>query len=362
MQLSLSRCMALYLCKGLGLSNIKALTNRTDINTLFDLSTQELQELGLTESIARQLSQTNWQYIDDLIDRCNAASICLISYFDPRYPTLLKQICSAPVLLFCKGNIQLLSRPQIAIVGSRSATSTGREIAADFAFQLNQAGLTVTSGLARGIDGAAHKGALASCQNTIAVLGTGVDVAYPKRHDFLYQQIVESGLVVSELLPGSQALASNFPRRNRIISGLSLGVLLVEAEIKSGSLITARYALEQNRDVFAIPGSIKNPLSEGAHFLLKQGAKLTEHVSDILEEVSFLSENSLYTIESVDKIGVPQEDCPVLQSLGFEVTSIDTLTHRTKWPVEQVVARLLDLELEDKVERVLNGYIKLARG
>ncbi|MBQ4864096.1 DNA-processing protein DprA [Pseudoalteromonas sp. MMG013] len=361
-QLSLSRCMALYLCKGLGLSSIKALMDHGDLNHLFNLNIDELKNLGLAESVAVQLVKVDWQYIDALISHCETLSIAIVSYFDSRYPPLLKQICTAPLLLFCRGNIDLLVQPQIAIVGSRSATATGLEIAAEFSYQLTQSGLVVTSGLARGVDGAAHKGALAHLGETIAVLGTGTDIIYPKRHQQLYQQIIERGLVVSEFLPGTLAKACNFPRRNRIISGLSLGVLLVEAEIKSGSLITARYALEQNREVFAIPGSIKNPLSQGGHFLLKQGAKLTEHVSDILEEVSFLPENSLYTIESMAKNDISQEDCRVLQNLGFEVTSVDTLTQRTQWPVEKVVARLLDLELEDKVERVLNGYIKLARG
>ena len=361
-QLSLSRCMALYLCKGLGLASIKALMDKIDLNSLFGATAKELQRLGLNDPIVTQLTNINWQHVDEVIQRCANLSITIVSYFDNRYPAQLKQISTAPLLLFCKGNIDLLMRPQIAIVGSRSATPTGLEIASEFAYQLIQSGLVVTSGLARGIDGAAHKGALANTGETIAVLGTGADVIYPKRHHLLYQQIAERGLIVSEFLPGVLANACNFPRRNRIISGLALGVVLVEAEIKSGSLITARYALEQDREVFAIPGSIKNPLSQGCHFLLKQGAKLTEHVSDILEEVSFLSENSLYTIESMSENEAPQEDCPVLENLGFEVTSVDTLTQRTQWPVEQVVARLLDLELEDKVERVLNGYIKLARG
>ncbi|KAF7767844.1 DNA processing protein [Pseudoalteromonas citrea] len=361
-QLSLKRCLALYLCKGLGLASIKVLMEQVDLNTLFDATAKELKVLGLNDSIIEQLTQVDWHYIDDVLQRCTDLSLTIVSYFDNRYPLSLKQISTAPLLLFCKGNIELLRRPQIAIVGSRSATPTGLEIASEFAYQLTQSGLVVTSGLARGIDGAAHKGVLANSGETIAVLGTGADVIYPKRHHLLYQQIVERGLIVSEFLPGTLANANNFPRRNRIISGLALGVLLVEAEIKSGSLITARYALEQDREVFAIPGSIKNPLSQGCHFLLKQGAKLTEHVSDILEEVSFLSENSLYSIESVIEKEVPKETCPILKNLGFEVTSVDTLTQRTQWPVEQVVARLLDLELEDKVERVLNGYIKLARG
>jgi DNA processing protein len=210
--------------------------------------------------------------------------------------------------------------------------------------------------MALGIDGAAHKGALAGNGKTIAVLGTGVDVYYPKRHKLLTDQVSERGMLVSEFLPGTAANANNFPRRNRIISGLSLGVLIVEAEIKSGSLITVRYALEQNKEVFAVPGSIKNPLSEASHFLIKQGAKLVENVSDILDEVSFFCENSLYTIEEAT---VDEPACEILNSVGFEVTAVDLIAQRSQWPIDKVQARLLDLELEDRVERVLDGYIRV---
>ncbi|CAH9059895.1 hypothetical protein PSECIP111854_02497 [Pseudoalteromonas sp. CIP111854] len=356
------QCLALHACKGLGMATINALQAKCELSSLFRLSFNELKLLGLNDALALQLRSIDWDNLQRIEVRCAQLNITIVSYFDKHYPTLLKEIVSAPFVLFCKGNIQLLGKPQIAIVGSRSASGTGLEIAADFAYHLNQAGLVVTSGLARGIDGAAHKGALAQSGATIAVLGTGVDIVYPKRHNLLYEQILAQGLLVSEFFPGSGPCANHFPRRNRIISGLSLGVVLVEAQIKSGSLITARYALEQNREVFAVPGSIKSPLSQGCHYLLKQGAILTECVEDIIEDVSFLSQNGLYSIESVIKSDAPQEDCPVLQNLGFEVTSIDTLTQRTQWPVERVIARLLDLELEDKVERVLDGYIKLARG
>ncbi|CAM4269535.1 DNA-processing protein DprA [Pseudoalteromonas byunsanensis] len=360
------QCLALHACKGLGVASILALQKKCALSSLFHLSDSALRSLGLNDELITQLGLINWPYLERIASFCEQTKISIISYFDGDYPRLLKEISSPPFILFCKGDVSLLSKPQVAIVGSRSATATGLEIAADFAYKLRMAGLVVTSGLARGIDGAAHKGALAAKDSlsgsTIAVLGTGVDIVYPKRHNLLYQQVLAAGLLVSEFFPGSGANASHFPRRNRIISGLSLGVVLVEAEMRSGSLITARYALEQNRDVFAVPGSIKSPLSQGCHYLLKQGAKLTESVEDILEDVSFLPENGLYSIESVTKNDSPQEDCPVLKNLGFEVTSVDTLTQRTQWPVERVVARLLDLELEDKVERVLDGYIKLARG
>ncbi|KZN60788.1 hypothetical protein N473_23965 [Pseudoalteromonas luteoviolacea CPMOR-1] len=356
--LSSRDAVALYLCHGIGVSTIIALTQKIKLPDLFSLSKSALCQLGLHENLAKQIHRTDWGKVERILAHCTTLNIQIVHYFDACYPESLTHISSPPWLLFCRGDSTLLHQPQIAIVGSRSASRMGMEIGYDFAKQLGDANFVITSGMARGIDGAAHNGALHSTQKTIAVLGTGADVVYPKRHDELYWRIVEQGLIVSEFLPGTKPHGTHFPRRNRIISGLSLGVLLVEAEIKSGSLVTARYAIEQNKDVFAIPGSIRHSLSEGCHFLIKQGAKLTENVSDIIEEVSFLPENSLYIIESEKK----QETCPILHNLGYEVTDVDTLAQRTQWPVEQVLARLLDLELEDKVERVLNGYIKLARG
>lgn len=352
----LSHWLAFYLCKGLGVKTLLALAQKQPLDTLFKLTHQQLTECGLNPQVASNLLATNWQQVEHYQGLIKQLQITTIDYFDPLYPALLKEIATAPLLLFCRGNVELLASPQIAIVGSRNATPTGLEIAAEFAHQLTLAGLTVTSGMALGIDGAAHKGALAGNGNTIAVLGTGVDVHYPKRHKLLTEQVCERGLLVSEFLPGTAANANNFPRRSRIISGLSLGVLIVEAQIKSGSLITVRYALEQNKEVFAVPGSIKNPLSEASHFLIKQGAKLAENVSDILDEVSFFCENSLYNIE---ELTAEEASCQVLNSVGYEVTAVDLIAQRSQWSIDKVQARLLDLELEDRVERVLDGYIRI---
>ncbi|WP_440054628.1 DNA-processing protein DprA [Pseudoalteromonas sp. T1lg65] len=358
---TLEYCLALTLCQGIGPKTLTALLHKVSIDELFSLNHSQLVQLGLKQEVATRLLNVDWRYIERVICYCASHNIAIISIFDGQYPELLKQICNPPIILFCRGKVDLLFAPQLAIVGSRNATKTGQELAFHFAQQLVESNLGITSGMARGVDCAAHQGALqARSFSTIAVLGTGVDVVYPKRHSELHEKIASEGLLVSEFFPGTTPQSQHFPRRNRIISGLSLGVLIIEAEIKSGSLITARYALEQNREVFAVPGSIRNPMAQGPHHLIKQGAKLVEHVSDILEEVSFFCENSLYNIEAAD-IKV-EEECPVLASLGFEVTNVDTLTQRTQWPVEKVLARLLDLELEDKVERVLDGYIKLARG
>lgn len=355
----LSHWLAFYMCKGLGIKTLLALSQRHNLTALFSLTHDELVALGLTSSQAGNLLHTNWQQVHHYEHIIEQQHIVVISFFDAAYPESLKQIASAPLLLFCKGDTALLSSAQVAIVGSRNATPTGLEIAAEFAYQLTLAGITITSGMARGIDGAAHKGALAGNGKTIAVLGTGVDIYYPKRHKLLTEQVLERGLVISEFLPGTAASAHNFPRRNRIISGLSLGVLIVEAEIKSGSLITVRYAIEQNKEVFAVPGSIRNPLAQASHFLIKQGAKLVENVTDILDEVSFSYPNGLYNKEQPDK---QQSNCAVLNSIGFEVTSVDDIVRRVQWPIDEVQARLLDLELDDQIERVLDGYIKLSTG
>lgn len=353
----LTHWLACYLCKGLGIKTLITLAQTYPLESLFSLSHQQLLECGLNQQIATNLLKTNWQQVEHYQQLIQNSDIQVIDYYHPNYPDNLKEIASAPLLLFCRGDCDLLNSSQIAIVGSRNATPIGLETAAEFGHQLCLAGLTITSGMARGIDGAAHKGALSANGKTIAVLGTGVDVYYPKRHRLLTDQVLtQGGLLVSEFLPGTPANANNFPRRNRIISGLSLGVMIVEAEIKSGSLITVRYAIEQNKEVFAVPGSIKNPLAQASHFLIKQGAKLVENVSDILDEVSFSPQSSLYNIEQPIS---DQQSCPVFDSIGYEVTSIDDIVRRTQWPIDKVLTRLLDLELVDRIERVLDGYIRL---
>jgi DNA processing protein len=351
----LQQWLAFYLCKGLGIVTLQKINKILPLNQVCDKSYQDLINLGITENIARNLSHTDWHYIDELITHINLLNIKVRCYFSDGYPPLLKQIHSAPLLLFCQGDLDLLHHSQISIVGSRSASPSGLQAASELAYQLSLNNFVITSGLALGIDAAAHKGALANNGHTIAVLGTGIDVIYPKRHFNLAHQIIERGLLISEFLPGTQPHARNFPRRNRIISGLSLGTLVVEAEIKSGSLITAKYALEHNREVFAMPGSIYNPLSQGCHLLIKQGAKLIENVDDIIEELSFLSKSCLYIKREHEK----KEEDPVLAQLGFEVTAVDVIAQRLNLPVEQILPRLLDLELEEKIERVIDGYIKL---
>jgi DNA processing protein len=221
-----------------------------------------------------------------VFDTCQRQSIQLLGWGDEHYPEPLRHIQDAPAVLYVRGRAELLSRPQIAIVGSRNASRAGLDHAWQFAGALTEKNYAVASGLAQGVDGAAHAGALAAGGDTIAVVGTGVDVIYPCSHKALTGQVVERGVLVSEYPPGTGPKPGHFPRRNRIISGLSRGILVVEAGLRSGSLITARLALEQGREVFAIPGSIHNPLARGCHSLIRQGAKLVETVDDIEEELA----------------------------------------------------------------------------
>jgi len=272
-------------------------------------------------------------------------SCCIITLADPRYPKALLQTEDPPTLLYVRGKPELLDTPSLAIVGSRNASPQGCQTARAFAKSLADSGFSIVSGLALGIDSAAHEGALETANpavSTIAVIGTGADRLYPARNKELAQSIVEKGVIVSEFPLGTPAAAANFPRRNRIISGLSRGVLVVEAALQSGSLITARLAGEQGREVFAIPGSIHSPLSKGCHQLIRQGAKLVETATDILEELG--TEVSLSLRETA-----PASADPLLAALGYDPCSLDELSRRTQWPAEQLLPKLLELELACQV-------------
>lgn len=280
----------------------------------------------------------------------------IVTHDDLRYPTLLNNISHPPAVLYIKGNIAALNAPQIAFVGSRHATVNGTQSAVDFARYLASVGFTITSGLALGIDAASHHGALAGEGQTIAVMGTGIDRVYPTRHAVLADKILASGgALVSEFIPGTAPHSGNFPRRNRIISGLSLGVLVVEAAVKSGSLITARYALEQNREVFAIPGSIHNPLSRGCHALIRDGATLVETAQDIAIELSaWAGESGNQAQASVavsgamatDPLGLSSDQRLVWRAIEFEPCTVDVLAERTKLATADLLALLMSLELQ----------------
>lgn len=281
---------------------------------------------------------------------------------DPAYPQSLLDITDPPPLLYALGNAALLSAPrQLAMVGARTPTAQGERDAQAFAQAFSEAGVTIVSGFALGIDAAAHRGALAATHpqagSTIAVLGTGCDRVYPPRHRELAHRVAERGLLLSEFALGTSPAKGNFPRRNRLISGLSRGVLVVEAATHSGSLITARLAGEQGREVFAMPGSIHNPLAHGCHRLIREGAKLVETAQDVLEEFGWdapLTAAQPGPAEPEDAAAALAEapECDILRALGFEIRDFDDLSARTGWPADRLNARLLDLELQGHVARL----------
>lgn len=273
----------------------------------------------------------------------------LVTLADAHYPRRLLEISDPPPLLYCKGNPELLNAPAIAVVGSRNATPQGEKTAEAFSQALSENGYCVVSGMALGIDGAAHRGALLGHGSTIAAVGTGLDIVYPAKHRQLAHEIAEKGLIVSEFPLGTPSLAQNFPRRNRIISGLARGCLVVEANLQSGSLITARLSAEQGRDVFAIPGSIHSPGAKGCHQLIKQGAKLVDSIHDILEELGEAS-----PLPAPDT-KTPDSEHPVLDLMGYDPVTIDTLIDRSGLTAESLSSMLLVLELEGRIAPLPGG-------
>lgn len=273
----------------------------------------------------------------------------ILTVADADYPSVLLNIPDPPLLLYVKGHRELLGRPALAVVGSRNATAQGVSHAEAFSQTLGAAGLTIVSGMAYGIDAAAHRGSLPEAGSSIAVVGTGLDRIYPAAHRELAHWLARDGALISEFPLGTPPLAGNFPRRNRIISGLSLGCLVVEASLQSGSLITARMALEQGREVFAIPGSIHSPQAKGCHALIKQGAKLVESAQDILEDLGWQKTLAQPT-EKTEENGHP-----LLEHLGFDPITMDELGQRSGLTIDALSAILLQLELDGMVASMPGG-------
>jgi DNA processing protein len=281
----------------------------------------------------------------------------LITLADARYPTsLLQEVADPPVLLWAMGRLNLLQAPALAVVGSRHPTPQGQDNARAFAQALSEAGLTIVSGLADGVDGLAHEGALMGPGSTIAVVGTGLDRVYPAKHQALAHRIAQEGLLISEFSLGTPSIPHNFPKRNRIVAGLTRGTLVVEAALQSGSLITARLASEMGREVFAIPGSIHAPQSRGCHSLIKQGAKLVESSDDVLDELRWprLSGPSTALVDALPGVNDAPDAEPdtLLAAMGFDPVSQDALQARTGLPTSELGARLLELELMGRVARL----------
>jgi DNA processing protein len=274
----------------------------------------------------------------------------IVTLGDATYPANLLNTADPPLLLYAQGRLALMQQPSVAIVGSRNPTPQGSDNARQFARHLSQAGITVVSGLALGIDGAAHEGALDGAGSTIAVVGTGLDRIYPARHRELTHRIAEHGLLLSEFALGTPPLRENFPQRNRLIAGLAQGTLVVEAALPSGSLSTARSASEAGREVFAIPGSIHSPQSRGCHWLIKEGAKLVDAAQDILDELRIGEPPTV----STNAASEPTSD-PLLDALGHEPTTLDALLARTGEATATLQARLMELELDGRVARLPGG-------
>jgi DNA processing protein len=327
---------------------------------LFSETSQTWARLGLKADSIAALNNPDWAVIDADLHWLDQANNTVITIQDAAYPDLLKQLPDPPPLLFVRGNVELLSQPQIAIVGSRNPSSQGKATAFEFAKSLSQCGFVITSGLALGIDAASHQGALNVGGGTIAVVGTGLDRVYPAKHKDLATEIIATGAMVSEFPLGTQAKANHFPRRNRIISGLSQGLLVVEAAKQSGSLITARMALEQNREVFAIPGSIHNPLARGCNALIREGAKLVETTQDILEEFHQYNQQHENLINNSMQSTLDLAQQTLLNRVLFSPTAIDDLVQECGQSVETISAMLLILELQGYLEATAGGcYVRI---
>lgn len=339
------------------------LTAFPKIETIFHMPITEFSTLGLPTPAISALQKPDWALVEQHLRWAEQKDNHILVYTDPHYPSLLKHIATAPPILFVQGDFTILQSHQLAMIGSRNPSPMGKDTAQQFARALSAAGLTITSGLALGIDAVSHVSALENQGKTIAVLGSGLDCIYPRSHKKLAERITTQGALVSEYPLGTQPKAGHFPQRNRLVSGLSLGVLVVEATLRSGSLITARLAAEQGREVFAIPGSIHHPLSHGCHFLIRQGAKLVEKVQDILEELgplaAVVSKNTDFAKDkSTSEVTLDENHRKLLENIGFEATSIDQLVERTGFVTSVVASMVSMLELQRMIVSVPGGYVR----
>ncbi len=390
--------LALTVVPNIGIQTLlkTAQATRSSLSSLRNLSASKLEAIGWKPDQIACLQEPHPFTMKCMNWTSSGPNRYIITYDCDEYPSLLKQIAQAPLMLFCEGDYRLLLMPQLAVVGSRGPTHSGLiNTQAMITDLLMQSDVVITSGLALGIDAQSHQTALDLSASTIGVLGNGIDVVYPKRHANLYDRIRKSGLLVSEFPPSVMPSPKLFPRRNRIISGLSLGTLVAEAKIKSGSLITAKYALEQGREVFSVPSNINNKEASGCHWLIKQGAKLTENAQDILEELPLLFSKATQKqapekklkqvlattalLDNVDQIpahisrvdsiktvsfnhtgsGQEGESSLVLHAVDYDVTPIDVIAKRTGESISTLLIQLLEYELRGFVTSTSEGYLKL---
>ena len=358
----LSLWLRLWHTRGLGaVSSLRLIDQFSSIQAVFSASHSSLVSSGLKASVATSLlNDKQAAVVDSAMAWREHKGNDILTFGDSRYPELLKQSPSAPAVLFVKGEIDVLAEPQLAMVGSRNPSQGGKDTAQQFARHFSQAGLLVTSGLALGVDAESHQGAIAAGTPTIAVVATGLDRVYPARHKTLAEEILaKGGAIVSEFPLGTSPKAEHFPQRNRIIAGLSLGTLVVEAALRSGSLITARQAREAGREVFAIPGSIHNPMSKGCHALIKQGAKLVEVADDILEELGPQLAHIIQcpTGRAVNhSFPINNNDHEILlKAMGYDPVTVDQLILQCRFNAPEIASMLLILELEGKVHSESGG-------
>ncbi len=339
-----------------------------DLTRALNSSDAELSRLGIKPQALEFFANNDQSLIEPDLRWAEQPGHHIIPCTHPDYPQRLRQLPQAPLLLYVRGDPEFLNQPQLAMVGSRNPTAAGARTATDFATYLSRAGITITSGLARGIDAACHKGALHGVAGTIALVAHGLDIVYPAAHKKLAAEIAADGAVVSEMPVGTEPNRGLFPRRNRIISGMTMGTLVVEAALKSGSLITAKHALEQGREIFAIPGSIHNPLSRGCHQLIRQGAKLVETADDILEELAhaFPTRTDSKISQKPDKdstLSTPALDPDhqkLLKCLQFEPAAIDELVESSGFSAAEIASMLLIMELEGSVVCDNGRYTRIA--
>jgi len=354
----LASWLHLTLTPGLGAATIRGLLARFGLpENVLATRRAELARFASADALQALDSEAVAKSVERALVWLEHSGNALVTLADAAYPRLLLEIADPPALLYCRGRTELLNRPALAVVGSRNASAQGASNAEQFARSFSAAGLTIVSGLAQGIDAAAHRGGLAGEASTIAVLGTGVDNSYPRANMALAEEIAARGLLISEFPLGTQAYAHNFPRRNRMISGLAQGCLVIEAALASGSLITARSAAEQGREVFAVPGSIHSPLSKGCHALIKSGAKLAESAEDVLCELAVFRRTGFASTRSPAS-SAAQSDAggePLLACMGFDPVDVDSLCTRAAMPAERVAAELLRLELAGRVAVLPGG-------
>ena len=350
-----------------GHSVLRAVETFGAVGGLFEAGDEELGSLGFRRAAASGLRRVDWEAVRRDRDTLRHLGASIVPIGTSAYPARLAAIASPPPVLYCRGDPLLLDRAQIAVVGARAATRGGRERARALARDLAACGLVVTSGLALGVDAAAHRGALDAAAPSVAVLATGPDRIYPKSNTGLARELLESGALVTERAPGTPPLPENFPRRNRLISGLGLGVLVVEASLRSGSLITARLAADEGREVFAVPGSVDNALSRGCHALLREGAKLVESVVDVLDEIVHAGAPAGPPIHPKPAVHdapaaggyLDESERIVVDALGHDPAGIDQLVEHTGLTAGRLASILLTLEIDGRIEALPGGrYVR----